>query len=171
MSKDEKQIIIDYARELFLEMDNTGTKTPTFDIISTKLRQKFGVEFHRSTIQKWAKKHDWYNITSEIKEKAFDKATKKNKIEINSIIERKAEILAEDYANAERLERGGYEIMFTFLEDKEDAEPNQYFEVKDALAAIESGLKNKYRIMEVKDPSAGNQTVNIVSLGNGVKPD
>ena len=158
--------IKDFAKDLYLQYDEDGTKSFSLREISTEILQKFNKKIHFSTIKNWRIKGEWDKLNEKIKQQSIEKAKDEKFTTEEQITESKSDDLAKTYKHASTLENIGFDTIF-----KTHSGTKTNLTVKDALTALKYATEIKMRINDIKDPSAGNQTVNIVSLGNGVKPD
>ena len=62
--KPEKQKIKDYAKDLFLQVDENGNKKYSLRDICEKILQKFHKSIDPKTILNWSNKENWINIYS-----------------------------------------------------------------------------------------------------------
>ena len=70
--------IVNYAKELYLTVDDKGNRVYSFKDISTAIRQKFNVEIDRTTIYQWAKRKGWDKLLHQaIVVSAYDEESKK----------------------------------------------------------------------------------------------
>jgi IS30 family transposase len=98
--------IVNYAKELYLTVDDKGNRVYSFKDISTAIRQKFNVEIDRTTIYQWAKRKGWDKLLHQaIVVSAYDEESKKEtEATITKVVEKLPadEELIEKLAKAKR---------------------------------------------------------------------
>ena len=99
-----KDTIIEYARDLFLEVDDNGKKKHTFEFISESIQKKFKKAAHYSTIAKWSVRYDWGLLFEKIKMAGIERATQTPQQRENSIIDEKSQVIADIYKSNKQLQ-------------------------------------------------------------------
>ena len=115
----------EFAKNMFLELDQEGKQAYTFEIISNAIQNKFKKKVHYSTIAKWAKKFEWYRLLSETKsfsvQKAIQNQDEKDRI-IQSAKADHASMYFSSLANA-------YKILEDELNRRKNETPLQIYSV------------------------------------------
>jgi hypothetical protein len=98
----KKQKALDYARNLYVQVNENGLKKYTLQEISKKLHRDIKFEADYSTISKWAKRYLWEDTFIKLKQAGIEKA--KGDID-NKIIDEKANTIADIYKSNKQLEK------------------------------------------------------------------
>jgi len=145
--KTDKQKIIDYAKDLYLQYDSEGRKVFSLRDIVEKLLQEGYKKVTHQTIKRWSEKYDWNKLNEKVKQHSISKAEKEKLTTEEQIIEKESDKLAETYKNAESLEKVGFAVVFDAYKGKE----NKLISTKDALTAIKLGTDIKLRILSIPE--------------------
>ncbi len=98
--------IVNYAKELYLTVDDKGNRVYSFKNIATEIQRKFNVEIDKTTIYHWAKKKGWDKLLHQaIVVSAYDEESKKEtEATITKVVEKLPadEELIEKLAKAKR---------------------------------------------------------------------
>ena len=62
-----KQKAVDFAKNLYLEVNDKGEKAYSCEYIAIQLQKKCKFECNQSTVYRWAKKNDWDGLFEKIK--------------------------------------------------------------------------------------------------------
>ena len=146
--KQEKQKIIDFAKDLYLQYDANGNKVYSLRDNSTKIQQKFNKKINYSTIKNWAEKYKWNATLEKTKQYGIEKATQENLTKEEQLIESKSNELAKNFKNAKTLSDIGYTIIFDAYKSKKE---HPLISIKDALTAIKMGTDIQFRLMEIPE--------------------
>jgi hypothetical protein len=90
----KKSKAINFARNMFCEVDQDGKQKYTLQQIATSLQQKCKFAANKSTISRWAVKFDWEGTFIKLKQAGIEKV--KGDID-NKLINEKSDIIAEIY--------------------------------------------------------------------------
>lgn len=101
--KSTKENIVEFAKNLYLEVDEEGKKKNTLRLISTEIKQKFHKSVDFSTIALWSKKYDWEGIFEKIKMSGIEKAKADNQQKENQLIDEKSQTIADIYKSNKQI--------------------------------------------------------------------
>lgn len=93
----KKKNMVEFAKELYLEVDTDGNKLHTWDYISNELLKKFKVKLHLSTISKWSKKYHWEDLFERIKMAGIEKSKAEFQDKENKLIDERSKVIADIY--------------------------------------------------------------------------
>lgn len=103
MKSTQRKEILEFARNLYLEVDAEGKKANTWDSISKNILKKYKLEIHLTTIQKWSKKHDWEGLFEKIKMAGIEKSKQNLQDKENVIVDEKSQTIADIYKSNKQL--------------------------------------------------------------------
>jgi len=101
--KPEKQKIKDYAKDLFLQVDENGNKKYSLRDICEKILQKFHKSIDPKTILNWSNKENWINIYEKTKQAGIEQSKEDFHKKENQLIDAKANDIAEIYKGRKQL--------------------------------------------------------------------
>lgn len=103
MKNSKHDEILEFARNLYLEVDSEGRKANTWDGISKSILKKYNLEIHLTTIQKWSKKYDWESLFDKIKMAGIEKGEQQLQEKENILIDEKSQTIADIYKSNKQL--------------------------------------------------------------------
>ncbi len=174
--------IINYAKELYLTVDEKGNRVYSLQSIAKKLQQECNVEINASTILRWARKYNWNGLLEKAAKVAVVEAAKETglKVKINPEEKLKEEQIL-DSVIALKKEVFAYQLeacqIANELLRKKRENPKS---VKDSYSRlIEVSSKANKTLQEMLDgieqqEATGVQPViiiNEIGVGNGSKED
>lgn len=145
MSKKDK--ITEYAKELYCQYNDDGTKAFSLRDIASEIERKFNKKLTYVTVKNWADKGDWNKTNEQIKQQSIEKAQDDKLSTEEQLIESRSDKLAKSYQNAEKLENVGYDVFFKAFDGKE----HTLITIKDAISAIKLGTDIRFRIEDVPE--------------------
>jgi hypothetical protein len=101
----KKEKIRNFAKDLYLKVDENGSKLHTWDYISKEILKKFKLEIHFTTIQKWSKKEDWSGTFEKIKMAGIEKGKEQLQEKENKLIDEKSQIIADIYKSNKTIQK------------------------------------------------------------------
>lgn len=116
---DQKAKILEFALNLYLEVDAEGRRKNTWDYISKQILKKFKVEIHFTTIQKWSKRNDWESIFEKIKMAGIEKGREQLQEKQNKIIDEKSQVIADVYKSNKQIQGIAKTILLNRLLGKQ----------------------------------------------------
>jgi hypothetical protein len=96
--KSTKTELIDFAKDLYLQVDENGKRIQTWVSISNVIQETFKKKIHYSTIAKWAVKYGWEKTFNQIKMVGIEKAKLSSQEKENKIVDAKSDIIARIYS-------------------------------------------------------------------------
>jgi hypothetical protein len=97
----QKQKAVDYARSLFCEVSEDGSKKYSLHEIAKQLQQKCKYSVNVSNLSRWSKKFDWEDTFTKLKQAGIEQA--KGDID-NKIIDEKAQTIADIYKGNKQIQ-------------------------------------------------------------------
>jgi len=111
--KNIPQEVVDYARELYLTVNEKGERVYSYQEIANKIDERFNVKLTKVTIKNWADKHNWPRLLSQaIVVSAYDEEGKK---ETESIVTKVVRDLPADEELIEKLARAKRTVLINHL--------------------------------------------------------
>jgi len=157
----KKKKIQEFARDLFLRVDDEGHKIHTWDSISKAILKKFKLDIHFTTIQKWSKKHDWSATFEKIKMAGIERGKQEFQRKEAQIIDEKADTIADIYKSNKQLQRLAQQTIIARmtgqkLKDKEGNEIKTDVGNTDVIRLIQHS-ENTLLTLHDKKPDKGDQ--------------
>jgi organic radical activating enzyme len=99
----KKNDIIEYAKSLYIEVNEDGNRINTFQEISNKVQKKFKISKTYSTIAKWVVKYDWENTFIKLKQAGIEKGKEQLQEKENKLIDEKSQVIADIYKSNKQI--------------------------------------------------------------------
>jgi len=93
----QKQKIREYAKDLFLQVDENGSKKYSLREICTKIAQKHKKDIAPNTIRNWSEAEHWISIYEKSKQAGIEQSKIEADKKENALIDAKANDIAEIY--------------------------------------------------------------------------
>ena len=137
--------IKDFAKDLYLQYNEDGSKTYSNSEIAILVAKKMRKKCGESTIRLWAKKGDWNKLNEQIKQQSILKSKDEKFTTEEKIIESKSNDLAQTYKHSKQLEKMAFDVAFKAYQKGE-------ITFKDAMMALKYATDTQFRINEIPDP-------------------
>lgn len=159
----KKNIIREFAKDLYTQFNDKGEKLFSLRDISAKIKDEFNRSVTHVTVGRWAKDDDWDGINQKIKQHAIDKANQTGNFSPEEkIIDARSEDLAEVYRYGKLMNQIGTDVMNRTYK----GEPHKHITFKEAIIAARTGANIVFRLNDVPDPENNNPGI-IMMPDNG----
>jgi hypothetical protein len=161
----QKEKIKEFARDLFLQVNEVGSKKYTLHDIAKQLQQKRKYSINVSNLSRWSKKYDWEGLFIKLKQAGIEQA--KSDIE-NKVIDEKAQTIADIYKSNKSIQNLSKQTILSRLlgktvMDKDGNEIKSDFGNTDLIRLLQHSEQTILTLHEKKiDPNEIN--VNLVRL-------
>jgi hypothetical protein len=142
MDRTDKEVILEFAKELYLTPDEQGNHKYSLRDIATQVQQKFNRSINASTILRWAEKYGWDKLWDEgVREGITELIAKQesDKSKEEQFKEAIAKAKRNDFVIASNLKTLGYQYI----------KEHGFDSVMEALKAIETGMRYTQDIQEL----------------------
>ena len=99
-----KQKAVDFAKNLYLEVNDKGEKAYSCEYIAIQLQKKCKFECNQSTVYRWAKKNDWDGLFEKIKMAGIEKGKQSLQQKENQLIDEKSQVIADIYQSNKKIQ-------------------------------------------------------------------
>ncbi len=151
----KKEIIREFAKDLYTQFDNDGNKLYSLRDISAKIKDEFNRSVTHVTVGRWAKDDDWDEVNQKIKQHAIDKANQTGSFSPEEkIIDARSDDLAEVYKYGKLMAQIGTDVLQTAYKvgKGQGGQKNTEISVKEAISAMRTGANIVFRLNDIPDP-------------------
>lgn len=100
-----KQKAVEFAKSLYLEVNENGEKAYSCEYIAIQLQKKCKYECNQSTVYRWAKNNDWDGLFEKIKMAGIEKVKNSIQQKENQLIDEKSQVIADIYKSNKTLQK------------------------------------------------------------------
>lgn len=130
-----------FAKSLFMQVTKTGRHKFSFEKIALQIRQKFGKNYDRDTIQTWSKKHDWKIDFEKARSKGIEEAIKADISEREVFLNSMTEDVKKNYLAYDWAREVGQQVLLSLLGNPENSDEPCILSEQAALKMFEMGIK------------------------------
>lgn len=113
-----KRKIKDYAKNLYLTVNEEGNKLHTYDAIAKLVQKKYKIAINLVTIQRWCKKEDWDGTFIKLKQAGLEKGKEQLQEKENKLIDEKSQTIADIYKSNKTIQRLSQQTIVSRLLNK-----------------------------------------------------
>jgi hypothetical protein len=168
----KKRKIRDYAKDLFLQVDDEGNRVNTFMKISTAIQKKFKIDINYSTIAKWSTNENWAATFEKIKMAGIELGKEQLQEKESKLIDEKAQTIADIYKSNKTIQKLTQQTILSRLTGQE-LKNNQGEEIKSTVGTSDLVRLLQYTettILNLHDKRTG-EDVNVnIQTSNQLPP-
>lgn len=165
----KKQKIKDYAKDLFLQVDENGSKVHTWDTISKAVLKRFKLEIHFTTIQKWSKKEDWAATYEKIKMAGIELGKEQLQEKESKLIDEKAQTIADIYKSNKTIQKLTQQTILSRLTGQElknsqGEEIKSHIGTSDLVRLLQHAEGTLLSLHDKKTPTGNKEDLNFTPI-------
>ena len=159
-----KQKAVDFAKNLYLEVNDKGEKAYSCEYIAIQLQKKCKFECNQSTVYRWAKKNDWDGLFEKIKMAGIEKGKESIQQKENQLIDEKSQIIADIYQSNKKIQSITQKTLLsrltgTQLKDSNGNDVNADMGNSDLIRLLQHSEATLLELQDKRKATANNQNI------------